>query len=360
MERRETVVLKSPIACLMPNRGSAAGGIYNLGSESGNSSPIITNSTFYANVASVGACIYNQAGDITGTCAVVVTNSIFHGNDATSGFGYIFQNVYASPTISFSLVQVNNCNELNTGINGTINCGSAVIFNQNPLFENPTGSNFRIASGSPVIDAGSNSAINATGEIEDLDGQNRIINGTVDFGAYEFQGGQYTAPSVIDQPESQTVCEGTPAQLTLSVIGTRPLDYQWQKNGTNLSGATDSLLTLSNTLATDAGDYRCRIISIMQDTVWTQAATLGVDARLPVSVAISSSQTEACAGETVVFNAVGANGGMQAIYQWTINGSIIGMDSDQLSLDTLESTDIVNCYLISSETLYFWQPCGVK
>jgi len=330
------------------NRGNAAGGVYNLGAENGNSSPIITNTTFYGNVASVGACVYNQASDITGTCEGVITNCIFYGNDATSGFGYVFQNGYASPTISFSLVQVNNCTELNTGINSTVNCGSGMIYNQNPLFENPIGNNFKIASGSPVIDVGSNSAINAAGGTMDLDNKSRIVNGTVDFGAYEFQGGLYTPPTIIDQPEGQTVCEGTATQLTLSVIGTRPLAYQWQKNGTDVQGATDSLLTFSNPLTTDAGDYRCRIISIMQDTVWSQIATLAVDARLPVSVTITGSHTEICDGETVTFDAAAVNGGPQAIYQWTINGSIVGMDSSRLSLDTLETTDIVNCYLISS------------
>ena len=344
-------------SCLFnANRGSAAGGIYNLGSESGNSSPVVTNCTFYGNIASVGACIYNQAGDITGTCDVVVTNSIFNGNDATSGFGYVFQNVYASPTISYSLVQANNCNELNTGLNGTISCGSGMIFNQNPLFENPTGDNFRIASGSPVIDAGDNIAINDAGGTQDLDSQNRIVNGTVDYGAYEFQGGQYTPPTIIDQPEGQTVCEGTPTQLTMSVIGTRPLAYQWQKNGINIQGATDSLLSFSNPLPPDAGSYRCRIISTMQDTVWSESATLAVDVRLPVSVTITGSHTEICNGETVTFDAMAANGGSQPIYQWTINGSIVGMDSSRLSLDTLETTDQVNCYLISSATCVSGNP----
>ncbi|MEI6166359.1 MAG: hypothetical protein WCS52_04125 [bacterium] len=65
--------------------------------------------------------------------------------------------------------------------------GSGNISN-NPLFENPTGSNYRLTKASPCVNAGFYQAW-MTGAV-DLDGKLRIspkIGGTVDMGAYEYE-----------------------------------------------------------------------------------------------------------------------------------------------------------------------------
>jgi fibronectin type 3 domain-containing protein len=69
-----------------------------------------------------------------------------------------------------------------------------------------------------------------------------------------------TAPTISQQPASQTVTTGQSATFNVTASGTGPLSYQWQKQvsgtWTNLSGATSASFTISSAQAADAGQYR--------------------------------------------------------------------------------------------------------
>ncbi len=49
-------------------------------------------------------------------------------------------------------------------------------------------------------------------------------------------GGQ--APVIVTHPQSRTVPVGQSATFTVSASGSAPMSYQWQRNGTNIAGAT--------------------------------------------------------------------------------------------------------------------------
>lgn len=70
-------------------------------------------------------------------------------------------------------------------------------------------------------------------------------------GAY----GAATAPFVTANPGSQTVVVGKPVTLTGAFNGSRPISYQWKKDGVNVPGATSAALNLASPYFTDAGSY---------------------------------------------------------------------------------------------------------
>jgi hypothetical protein len=134
---------------------SSGGGLANAF----NASPTVTNCTFTTNSSVLGRGVYNFSSS-----SPVITNCIFW-----NGGNEIFNNINATPTITYSIIQ--------GGYTGTGNLDA------DPLFISST--NLRLQACSPAIDAGDNTAIPA-GVTTDLDGNPRIYNsGTVDMGAYE-------------------------------------------------------------------------------------------------------------------------------------------------------------------------------
>jgi hypothetical protein len=80
---------------------------------------------------------------------------------------------------------------------------------------------------------------------------------------------------IITSPASQTVLVGSTVTLTASVQGSPQLAFQWQKNGVNISGATNLSLTLNNVYYSDAAQYALAVTNSAGGLVGT-AATLTV------------------------------------------------------------------------------------
>jgi hypothetical protein len=66
-----------------------------------------------------------------------------------------------------------------------------------------------------------------------------------------------TPPSITTQPTNQTVTVGGAATFSVTTTGLLPLNYQWRFNGTNLSGATNTSLRLTNVSLTKQAITRC-------------------------------------------------------------------------------------------------------
>ena len=96
---------------------------------------------------------------------------------------------------------------------------------------------------------------------------------------------QSSAPVVTsDLPPELVVYTGATIKLPVTVIGSAPLSYQWQKNGASISdtatvtGTHSNILTIANAQAADAGSYQLLIFNPMGPNQSTMS-TLTVEAR---------------------------------------------------------------------------------
>jgi hypothetical protein len=110
------------------------------------------------------------------------------------------------------------------------------------------------------------------------------LNGLESFNVYFFVLDYVGPPIIVQQPQSQTTVAGSNYSyfsLTVSAASTGALRYQWQKNGSDISNATNSTFTVLNARLTDAGDYSA-IVSNPYGSVISAVAKITV---LPIEAA---------------------------------------------------------------------------
>lgn len=127
----------------------------------GDSSSAVINCTLYANPDGAAKAIYSYQPD----SAFLIKNSV-----VMDGIRY----VGLQPEVTYSLVQGMAADATSHVLDG----------NSDPQFMDAVGGNFRLAAGSPAIDAG-NGAIHI-GSV-DLSNNPRSIGAEIDLGAYEYQ-----------------------------------------------------------------------------------------------------------------------------------------------------------------------------
>jgi hypothetical protein len=88
--------------------------------------------------------------------------------------------------------------------------------------------------------------------------------------------GVSAAPAITTQPASETVPTGQTASFSVTSSGVAPLSYQWNKNGTPISGATSSAYTTPAVAASDSGSQFSVVVSNSAGNVTSNVATLTV------------------------------------------------------------------------------------
>jgi hypothetical protein len=172
--------------------GGAAGGTLNNCRVTGNSAGSVGGGAFGG---TLNQCLLigNSASSGGGAYYATLNNCTLTGNSALGGGGAA--GVSGNPcTLNNCILYYNTAPTSGANYSGcTLNycCttpdpGGVGNITNEPLFVDRDGGNLRLQANSPCINAGNNAYVtNST----DLDGRPRIVGGTVDIGAYEFQPG---------------------------------------------------------------------------------------------------------------------------------------------------------------------------
>jgi hypothetical protein len=83
-------------------------------------------------------------------------------------------------------------------------------------------------------------------------------------------------PEIVAQPASQVVRPMEPARFSVVAKGETPLSFQWQKNGTNITGATTAEYTTPGARPEDGGSIFKVVVSNNKGAVASRTAMLSV------------------------------------------------------------------------------------
>ena len=130
----------------------------------------------------------------------------------------------------------------------------------------------------------------------------------------------YVPPGIQTQPQNLTVTQGHGASFSVAANGSAPLNYQWNFDGTNVSGATNATLALTNAQGTNAGSYTV-VVTNPAGSVTSQVASLTVN--VPPGITTQPQSQAVVQGQNGSFSVV-ATGTANLSYQWYFNGSSLG------------------------------------
>jgi glucose/arabinose dehydrogenase len=116
-----------------------------------------------------------------------------------------------------------------------------------------------------------------------------------------------TIPYITEHPLSLTVAEGEAVTFAVSVLGSTPLEYQWEKDGTEILNATDATYFI-NASPADEGDYRVVVSNDAGNTISNIATLSVISNALPTASIISPLDSSLyTAGTAISFSGAGTD-----------------------------------------------------
>ncbi len=145
--------------------------------------------------------------------------------------------------------------------------------------------------------------------------------------------------TITEQPASVSVVAGKNTTLKVTATGTKPLTYQWRKDGIAIAGATARTLQLADTTPADAGSYDVVITNDAGSVISDPAVVTVI-----VKVAIVTDPTDqtVVAGQPATFS-VTASGTGPLSYQWKKAGvDIPGATAATYTIANAQDADVGN------------------
>lgn len=155
------------------------------------------------------------------------------------------------------------------------------------------------------------------------------------------------APTITTQPSSVTVNPGQTASFTVVASGTPAPTYQWRKDGTAITGATNATYSVASAQLSDAGSYTV-VASSSTGTVTSNAAVLVVN--VVPSISTQPASVTVAAGQAASLT-VAAVGSAPLSYQWRRDGAPIAITSSPtLAFGNVQpgNAGVYRCVVINS------------
>ncbi len=292
--------------------------------------------------------------NVAGTYSVTLTAGNSNGTNSTTKTGYITVSSSAAASVSIlASPSSSTCSGKNvyftaTPVNGGSNPGYQWKINgTNVGTNNVAYSSTSLTNGDMVTCIMTSNSLCASGS----PATSNVITMSV-------------TPSVsvsisISASPSNAICFGTNVTFTATSTngGTTPV-YQWKVNGTNVgtNSTTYSSSTLSNGQVVRCeltSDVVCPTVSPALSNNISMSVTTVTTAGLSI---FASPSNTVCSGTNVTFTATPVNGGAGPAFQWKLNGTNVGTNSNTYSNALLLNSDQISCIMTSNATCVLANP----
>src|SRR5580658_10128263 len=143
-------------------------------------------------------------------------------------------------------------------------------------------------------------------------------------------------PVITQQPASQTVTTGQPATFSVVATGTAPLTYQWYMSGATV-GTNAGTFTIPQAASSQTGAQI--YVNVSNSTGATKSNTVSLTVSSAATAPTISQQPASvtvAAGQAASFS-VTATGTAPLTYQWFMNGTKVGTNSDSYTISQTAS-----------------------
>lgn len=222
----------------------------------------VANAVLSNNGQSYSVRVTNSAGMVTSSTAMLTVNAVMPAiTTQPVATATVNQNgnITLTVTTSGSQPQTFQWKKSNVNVSGSQFAGAAT----NSLMINPVG-----------LGDGGSYTVTATNAAGSVTSNASVLTVT----QTQF------APSITTQPTSLTRTEGTAATFSVAASGTGTLSYQWSRNGTPISGATNASYTIAQpTIGDNGAVFTAVVTGSVSPAATSNSATLTVN-RAPISL----------------------------------------------------------------------------
>jgi uncharacterized delta-60 repeat protein len=159
-------------------------------------------------------------------------------------------------------------------------------------------------------------------------------------------------PSIsISSDLGTSICEGSAVTFTANATnqGSSPV-YTWFLNSVAIVQSGSTYVTSS---LMDGDEVECGITNsdgcvVPSSAISDSIAMMVIPVEVPIVSISSDAGTPLCVGTNVTFTASADNAGTSPIYQWEVDGNIVGTNSDTYADATLVNDAVVTCTITSN------------